>query len=138
VCSSDLDNMTRHSSLARVTGRLKCLLAAGLLCAAPQAAAAQPAPSQGQPMPPPSGQMPPGGQPMQHPGQGQMQHPTPPEQETQLQFQGKVSDVWSAEVDKQNKHEDKIVLVETDQGQVILADLGPSEGMDVKVEESRR
>jgi len=45
---------------------------------------------------------------------------------------GTVSDVWEAEVRSKDK-ENKVVLVETDEGQVILADLGPTDS--VKAEE---
>jgi len=55
----------------------------------------------------------------------------------QLEYQGKVSDVWDAEVRQKGDDKDnKVVLVETDQGQVVLADLGPSER--VKVDEGTR
>jgi len=112
-----------------------CMIVAGLMCATPQAVDAQPGMAPGQPAPPSTEPMQPGTQPMQGQGQGQMQHPTPPQQETQLKYEGKVSDVWSAKVDKEAKHDNKIVLIETDQGQIVLADLGPSDGMDVKVKE---
>jgi len=49
-----------------------------------------------------------------------------------IEQRGTVSDVWEAEVRSESK-ENKVVLVETDQGQVILADLGPTDS--VKAEE---
>ena len=45
--------------------------------------------------------------------------PSPP-----LQLKGSVADVWSAELDREGKQKDKIVLVETQQGQSVIADLG--------------
>jgi len=49
-----------------------------------------------------------------------------------IEVRGTVSDVWDAEVRSKDK-ENKVVLIETDEGQVVLADLGPAD--DVKVEE---
>lgn len=50
-----------------------------------------------------------------------------------LEIGGKVSDVWEAKVRKHGSNKDnKIVLVETDQGQIVLADLGPANQVSVK------
>ncbi len=51
----------------------------------------------------------------------------------QLEYRGKVSDVWKAEVRKHGDDKDnKIVLIETDLGQIVLADLGPSDKVSVE------
>jgi hypothetical protein len=52
-----------------------------------------------------------------------------------MQLKGSVADVWSAELDKEGKHEDKIVMVETDQGQSVIADLGHTKNFTKDVEE---
>jgi len=51
-----------------------------------------------------------------------------------IEQRGTVSDVWEAEVRNKDK-ENKVVLIETEQGQVVLADLGPSDKVKVEVEE---
>lgn len=58
--------------------------------------------------------------------------PPPSMAKVSIEVRGKVSDVWDAEVRTKDK-ENKVVLVETDQGQIVLADLGPAD--QVKVEE---
>ncbi|MFT3926199.1 MAG: hypothetical protein QM778_26880 [Myxococcales bacterium] len=58
--------------------------------------------------------------------------PPPALTKVSIEVRGRVSDVWEAEVRNKDK-ENKVVLIETDQGQVVLADLGPSE--TTKVEE---
>jgi hypothetical protein len=58
--------------------------------------------------------------------------PPPSVTKVAIEQRGTVSDVWEAEVRNKDK-ENKVVLIETDQGQVVLADLGPSE--TVKVQE---
>jgi len=58
--------------------------------------------------------------------------PPPSMAKVSIEVAGTVSDVWDAEVRSKDK-ENKVVLVETDEGQVVFADLGPAD--KVKVEE---
>ncbi len=48
----------------------------------------------------------------------------------QLELRGKVADVWEAEV-RSKDDENKVVLIETDQGQLVLAELGPADKVSV-------
>jgi hypothetical protein len=65
-----------------------------------------------------------------------MQDPTQAAQgqQQQIQYKGKVSDVWETKVEK-GKDEDKVVLIETDIGQTILANLGPEDQLNIELEE---
>jgi len=58
--------------------------------------------------------------------------PPPSMAKVSIEQRGTVSDVWEAEVLSKDK-ENSVVLIETDQGQVVLADLGPAD--KVKAEE---
>lgn len=110
------------------------LVAAGVACMLPGAALAQgglePQAPQTGPTPIPAPATPPSSVPPT-PATSRVA-PPPSMAKVAIEVRGKVSDVWDAEVRSKDK-ENKVVLIETDEGQVVLADLGPTD--KVKVEE---
>ncbi len=109
------------------------LVAAGVACMIPSGSLAQGSqdprvPQTGQ-APIPSPTAPPSSAP-DTPSTSQVA-PPPSVAKVSMELRGTVSDVWDAEVRSKDK-ENKVVLVETEQGQIVLADLGPADKVEVE------
>ncbi len=107
------------------------LVIAGLACALPslgQAQGSDPRVEPGSPPPAPAPSTPPS---LPDSPATSRVAPPPSMAKVSIEQRGTVSDVWDAEIRHKDK-ENKVVLIETDQGQVVLADLGPAETVKVK------